>query len=52
MLVGFSDVIAKPGHSRKNSGILMGDSKPGHRRQNSGALVLDDCSLRDRKFKG
>jgi hypothetical protein len=52
MLVGFSDVIAKPRHSRKNSGILMGDTNPGHRRQNSGALVLDDCSLRDRKFRG
>jgi hypothetical protein len=52
MLVGFSDVFAKPVHSRKYSGILMGDSNPGHRLQNSGALVLDDCSLRDRKFRG
>jgi hypothetical protein len=52
MLVGFSDVIAKPGHARKNSGILMGEGNLGHRRQNSGALVLDDCSLRDRKFRG
>lgn len=52
MLVGFSDVQAKPGHARKNSGVLMGDSNPGRRGQNSGALVLDDCSLRDRNFRG